>query len=87
MGELPSWLDVGMTRAFAVGLAVFAVVCLVAVMFTVRSLATRVVVIVVLGAAVFGLLHYRSELDHCDKSGCACKLFGQDVEGGGCNRG
>jgi hypothetical protein len=43
-----------------------------------------VLVLVLLGAAVAGLLHYRQTLVDCDKQGCACKLFGEDVKGGGC---
>ena len=44
----------------------------------------RIVVVLLLGASVVGLLHYRQTLDHCDKSGCACKFFGEDLKGGGC---
>ena len=43
--------------------------------------------IVVIGAAVFGLVHYRHTLDHCDKAGCSCVLFGQTVQGGNCSHG
>ena len=50
----------------------------------VRSVATRLIVVIVLGTAVFGLLHYRQQLDDCDKHGCTCTLFGEDLKGGGC---
>jgi asparagine N-glycosylation enzyme membrane subunit Stt3 len=85
LGEFPSWLDVDFTRSAAVFLAVFATVVLVAVIFTVRSVATRLVVVALLAASVFGLLHYRADLEHCDRNGCSCKLFGQQLEGGRCN--
>ncbi len=84
VGALPSWFDVAfVTKATAV-LAVVAVILLLLVMFLVRSVAVRLVTIVLLGAAVFGLLHYRSELTHCDTNGCPCSLFGEDLKGGDC---
>ena len=85
IGNLPSWLDIDFARNTVAVLAIAAVVCVVLAAFVVRSVAVRVVAVLVLGAAVFGLLHYRAELDHCDKSGCACRLFGEDIHGGGCS--
>jgi hypothetical protein len=40
-----------------------------------------------LGASVFGLLHYRQQLDRCDKNGCPCKFLGEELKGGGCAQG
>jgi hypothetical protein len=65
-------------------MAIIAILILLIAVFLIRSIATRVLVIVLLGAAVAGLLRYRETLDTCDKQGCACKLFGENVEGGGC---
>ena len=86
LAELPSWLSVGVARNTAVGLAIGATVLLLLAMFLMRSVALRVVSVVILGCAVFGLLHYHSTLDHCDKHGCACTLFGEKLQGGGCQQ-
>jgi hypothetical protein len=84
VASLPSWLDLHFARNASAAIAVGAVVLLLVVVFTVRSVATRLIVVIMLGAAVFGLLHYRQTLDHCDKAGCECSLFGSDLKGGGC---
>ncbi len=84
VGSLPDWLDLHFARNATAVLAIVAVVLLLIVVFTVRSVATRLIVVVLLGVAVFGLLHYRQTLNHCDKSGCECSLFGSDLKGGGC---
>ena len=81
---LPSWLDLDFARTSAAALAILAAAIIVAVVFTIRSIGVRLVIVAMMGAAVFGLLHYRQTLDHCDKHGCACKLFGEDLKGGGC---
>ena len=81
--DLPSWLDVNFVLTASAALAVVAVVVLIALVVVVRSVATRVVSLVVLGLAVFGLLHYRQTIDDCNKSGaCACKFLGEDLRGG-----
>jgi hypothetical protein len=84
VAELPDWLDVDFARTAAGILAIVAVVVLLITVFTVRSLAVRLAVVVLMGAAVFGLMRYRETLDHCDKTGCPCELFGEDLEGGAC---
>jgi len=86
LADVPSWLSVSFARDAAVGLAVTATVLLVCSMFLMRSVVARVLSIVLLGCAVVGLLHYRAVLEHCDKNGCACRLFGQELEGGGCKQ-
>ena len=40
-----------------------------------------------LGTAVFGLVHYRQRLGHCGKTGWACRLFGETVRGENCSTG
>jgi hypothetical protein len=55
------------------------------IVFMARSIATRLVAVLLLGTAVFGLLHYRQQLTDCEKHGCACTLFGEELKGGGCN--
>ena len=82
--SLPDWLDLHFARNATLVLALIAVIILLVVVFTVRSVATRLIVVVLLGVSVFGLLHYRQTLDHCNKAGCQCELFGSDLKGGGC---
>jgi hypothetical protein len=84
LGELPSWLDLQFAKTASGVLVIVALILLVLAIFMVRSIGVRVVIIVLLGASVVGLLHYRQQLDHCDKSGCECKFFGEDLKGGGC---
>ena len=85
LAELPDWLDVDFTRSAAAVLAGVAVVIVLLAIFFARSLLVRVIVIVTMGAAIFGLLHYRDELGDCDKNGgCPCTFFGEDLRGGNC---
>ena len=84
IGDLPSWLSLDAARNTAIGLAIGAIVVLLITLFVMRSIVLRVASVIILGAAVFGLLHYHASLDHCDTHGCACTLFGQDLKGGGC---
>jgi hypothetical protein len=84
VGELPTWLDVDSARTGAAVLAFVAIVLIVVVMFVVRSVLARVLAVLVLGGAVFGLLHYRSVLADCTKNGCPCTFLGEDLPGGGC---
>jgi hypothetical protein len=81
---LPDWLDLDFARTGAAALAILALIVVVVIIFLVRSFATRLVAVIILGTAMFGLLHYRQQLDDCDKHGCSCTLFGEDLRGGGC---
>jgi hypothetical protein len=84
LAELPNWMDAQFLRGASGTLVVAALLLVLVVMFVVRSIATRLIAIVLLGAAVFGLVHYRQTLDHCGKTGCACTLLGQTVQGDNC---
>jgi hypothetical protein len=84
LGSLPTWLDVSFVRVASGVLAVASVVLVVVAISFIRSVGTRLVIVAMLGAAVFGLMHYRDQLDHCDKQGCPCKFLGEDLKGGGC---
>jgi hypothetical protein len=84
LGSLPTWLDLSFVRVASGVLTVASVILVVVVICTIRSVGTRLVIVVMLGAAVFGLVHYRDQLDHCDKQGCPCKFLGDDLKGGGC---
>ncbi len=86
LGSLPTWLDLSFVRAATGVLAIASLILVVVIITTVRSVGTRLVAVVMLGAAVFGLMHYRQELDHCDKRGCPCKFLGEDLPGGGCTQ-
>ena len=65
--------------------AIVAVLLVLVLLFVVRSIVLRVVSILLVGAAVFGLVHYRETLQRCAQHGCQCKLFGQDVPGDNCS--
>jgi hypothetical protein len=84
VASLPSWVDVDFLRTALGVMALVAIVAVLVSVFMIRSIGARVLVLVLLGAAVAGLLHYRQTLVDCDKQGCACKFFGEDVKGGGC---
>jgi hypothetical protein len=84
LAELPDWLDVDFALNAALVLTVVAVLIVLFTLFFARSLMVRVLVIVLMGGAVFGLLHYRSELENCDKNGCPCRFLGEDLPGGAC---
>jgi hypothetical protein len=86
LGSLPTWLDLSFVRVASGVLAVASVVLVVVAISFIRSVGTRLVIVAMLGAAVFGLMHYRDQLDHCDKQGCPCKLLGEDLTGGGCTQ-
>jgi hypothetical protein len=87
LGDLPTWMDVQFVRSASGTLVVVSLLLVLVVMFVVKSVGTRVVAILLLGAAVFGLVHYRQTLDRCNKTGCSCKLFGQTVQGDNCKSG
>jgi hypothetical protein len=84
LGSLPTWLDLSFVRAATGVLAIVSIILAVIVFVSIRSIGTRLVVVAMLGAAVFGLMQYRQDLDHCDKRGCPCKFLGEDLKGGGC---
>jgi len=63
LGSLPTWLDLSFVRVASGVLTVASVILVVVVICTIRSVATRLVIVVMLGAAVFGLVQYRDQLD------------------------
>jgi hypothetical protein len=87
IADLPSWMDAQFLRTASGTLIVLAILLALVFMFVVRSVGTRIVALVVLGAAIFGLAHYRQTLERCDKIGCECKLLGESVQGGNCSQG
>jgi hypothetical protein len=84
LGSLPTWLDLSFVRTASGVLVIASLLLVVVAICTLRSVAARLVIVAMLGAAVFGLMHYRDQLDRCDKQACTCKLLGEDLEGGGC---
>jgi hypothetical protein len=87
LADLPNWMDVQFLRSASGTLVVVSLLLALVAMFVVKSIGTRLVAILLLGAAVFGLVHYRQTLDHCNQTGCSCKLFGQTVQGDNCRSG
>ena len=85
LGDLPNWMDAQFLRGASGALVIAAVLLVIITMFVVKSIGTRVVVVLLLLASVAGLVRYRQTLDHCDKAGCACRLFGQVVPGDNCS--
>jgi hypothetical protein len=79
IAELPGWMDAEFLRNASGTLVIAALLLALVLMFFVRSIGTRLVAIVLLGSAVFGLVHYRQTLEHCDQSGSSCRLFGEVV--------
>jgi len=73
-------MDAEFLRTASGTLVVVTLLLALMLMFIVRSVGTRLVAIVLLGAAVFGLAHYRQTLEHCDRTGSSCRLFGEVVE-------
>jgi hypothetical protein len=80
-------MDAEFLRNMSGALVVVSLLLALVLMFVVRSVGTRLVAILLLGAAVFGLVHYRQTLEHCDKTGCSCKLLGEVVQGDNCSTG
>lgn len=87
IAELPNWMDAQFLRNVSGTLVVVALLLALVLVFVVRSIGTRLVAVVLLGAAVFGLVHYRQTLERCDKIGCSCKLLGETVQGDACSSG
>jgi hypothetical protein len=87
IADLPSWMDAQFLRSASGTLVIVSLLLALLILAVVKSVGTRVVAVVLLGAAVFGLVHYRQTLEHCDKTGCACRLLGQTVQGDNCSSG
>ena len=82
IADLPDWADVQFLQSVSGGLVVGGVLLVLVFLFAIRSITRKLFVIVVIGACVFGLGHYRQTLEHCNDKDCSCKLFGQTVVGG-----
>jgi hypothetical protein len=80
-------MDVQFLRTASGTIAIAAVLIVIVLVFALRSVLFRVLSVVLVGAAVFGLVHYRQTLERCAKQGCECKLFGQRVPGDNCSAG
>jgi hypothetical protein len=87
IAQLPGYMDAQFLRSVSGTLIVVTLLVALILMFVIRSVGTRLVAIVLLGAAVFGLVHYRQTLERCDKVGCECKLLGEVVQGDNCSTG
>ena len=86
IAKLPDWADVQFLRSVSGALVVGAVLLILVFLFAIRSITRKLFTILVIGACIFGLVHYRQTLEHCNDKGCSCKLFGETVVGGkNCN--
>ena len=70
-------MDAEFLRSASGALVVVSLLLAVVLMFVVRSIGTRLVAVVLLGTAVFGLVHYRQTLEHCGSAGCSCQIPGR----------
>ncbi len=84
IGDLPNWVDVKFLESASGTLVLVAVLVVLIVLFVARSVARKVIAIVVIGFAVAGLVRYHQTLERCDDKGCACKLFGQSIPSDRC---
>lgn len=82
IANLPDWADVQFLRSVSGALVLGGVLLVLVLLFAIRSITRKLFAILVIGACMFGLVHYRQTLEHCNDKGCACKLFGQTVVGG-----
>jgi hypothetical protein len=86
IAKLPDWADVQFLQSVSGVLVIGAVLLILVFLFVIRSITRKLFTILVIGACVFGLVHYRQTLEHCNDKGCSCKLFGETVVGGkNCN--
>jgi len=86
IAKLPDWADVQFLQSVSGALVVGAVLLILVFLFAIRSITRKLFTILVIGACIFGLVHYRQTLEHCNDKGCSCKLFGETVVGGkNCN--
>ena len=75
-------MDAQFLRSASGTLVVVGLLLALVLVFVVRSVGTRLVSILLIGAAVFGLVHYRQTLERCDQAGGSCRFFGEVVHGG-----
>ena len=84
IADLPDWVDTKFLSSMSGTLVLALVLVVIVSLFVVRSLARKLITIVVLGLAVAGLVRYHQTLERCDDKGCACKLFGESVPSDRC---
>jgi len=84
IADLPNWVDTKFLEGMTGTMVLVAVLAVLMILFVVRSLARKLVTIMVIGVAVFGLVRYHQTLERCDDKGCACKLFGESVPSDKC---
>lgn len=82
--DWPDWLDAEFLKsATAVGILVACLLILFVFVF-VRSIATKVLLVVLLGAGAFGLFVWRDEVKECAPT-CDCSFLGEHISSEGCN--
>ncbi len=84
VAALPDWMDTSFLEGASAVLIFVAIALIIVTLITVRSLGTRIIVMLLLGAAAFGAFQYRQHVEDCAKT-CDCSVFGEDVpEDDGC---
>lgn len=78
MSVLGDWVDAESLPDIILGAIVVLGVLAVLVMWTVRKLLLRLVLIILIGALAASLWLQRADLQDCVET-CSCQLFGQDV--------
>ncbi len=81
--EWPDWLDAEFLRSASTAGVFVVCVLLLVVIFWVRSLATKLLLLVLLAAGAFGLFVYRDDLKQC-ASTCDCSFLGDHISSEGC---
>jgi hypothetical protein len=84
IADLPNWVDTKFLESMTGTFVLIAVLVVLVLLFVVRSVARKVLTIVVIGLAVAGVVRYHQTLQRCDDKGCACKLFGESVPSDKC---
>ena len=84
IADLPTWVDVQFLRDTSGTVVVGAILLAVVLMFVIRSLTSKIIVVLLIAVLVGTLVHYRGTLSRCGDNGCACVLFGQPVHNDHC---
>jgi hypothetical protein len=80
---LPDWVDAEFLRTSATVAVFVAVVAILLVFIFIRSMGTKLLLILLIGAGALGLFVYRDELKECART-CDCSFLGEDVAAEGC---
>lgn len=83
LGVLPDWFDLDALRLTIGTVVVLLVVGLIVALALIRSVAKKLVAVVLIAGAAAGVLYYRSTLDECEET-CSCEFVFDQIEIDGC---